>query len=142
MQSVVKTHNIKIGGRIFTLAFTLKALLEMQESIEGFNFNEIDKLVSTPAGMLDALYILARNGAALNGAELDVDKDWFAVHIPANMKKFISIQIAIMETLSDGMTMESEDDDERSREVDVVLREIEKKREETSLPGEKSQPGA
>jgi len=139
--SVVKTHKIKIGGREFTLAFTLRAMLKMQQRIEGFDFNQIDKLVQTPDGMLQALYILAENGEKLEGRTIDVDEDWFALRIPANLRKFVTIQLAITETLTDGMSMEAEDDDERSREVDVVLQEIQKKRERTSLHGEKSPRG-
>ena len=137
----MKPHTVKVAGREFHLAFTLRAMLEMQKRIEGFNFENIDKIVSTPQGMVDALFVLAENGAKLNGETLNVDEEWFALHIPATLRKFVSIQIAIMETLTDGMMMESEEDDERSREVDVVLQEIQKKRAQESSPGEKSQPG-
>lgn len=136
--SVVKTHTVKIAGRTFTLAFTLRAMLEMQKRIEGFDFNDIDRLVGSPQGMLDILYVLAENGAKLNGETLDVDEEWFAVHIPATLRKFVSIQLAVMETMADGMTMEAEEDDERGVEVDVVLREIQKKRKTASSLGEKS----
>ena len=135
--SVVKTHKIKIGGREFTLAFTLRAMLHMQQRIEGFDFNQVDKLVQTPDGMLRTLFILAENGEKLEGREIDVDEDWFALHTPANLRKMLTIQLAITETLTDGMSMEAEEDDERSREVDVVLQEIQKKREQISSPGEK-----
>ena len=105
--SVVKTHKIKIGGREFTLAFTLRAMLKMQQRIEGFDFNQIDKLVQTPDGMLQALYILAENGEKLEGRDIDVDEDWFALRIPANLRKFVTIQLAITETLTDGMSREA-----------------------------------
>ena len=137
--SVVKTHTIKIGGREFTLAFTLSSMLAMQNCIDGFNFNDIDNLVSTPAGLLNTLYVLADTGERLSGRELDVDKEWFALHTPATMRKLLSIQIIVMNTLADGMSMEAENDNDH--EVDLVLQEIQKKSEKTSLPGEKSQPG-
>ena len=140
MDTVVKTHTVKIGGRTFTLAFTLRAMLELQRRIEGFDFNEINNLIRTTQGMLDALYVLAENGAKLNGEELDVDEDWFALHIPPTLRKMVSIQLAIAETFTDGMMMETEED-EWDREVDVVLQEIQKKRQTTDSPGEKSQPG-
>ena len=128
---VVKTHTVKICGRSFDLAFPLAAVLKMENSIEGFNFNEIDKLVSKPGSMLKILYILAQCGEALAGREMDVDEEWFGMHIPANMRKMISLQVTIMETLSDGMSMETEEDEENSREVDVILQEIQKKSEKT-----------
>ena len=116
-REVVKTHDVKIAGRTFTLAFPLRAMLMMQRDIEGFDFNELNKLVS--------------NGARLTGGTLDVDKDWFALHIPASLRKLLSIRISITETLADGMNMEAEEDDEHGHEVDVVLQEIQKKRDKT-----------
>ena len=130
-REIAKTHTVKIAGRIFTLAFTLRAMLMMQRDIEGFDFNDLDKLAAKPDSMLDMLYILADNGAKLEDRDLDVDKDWFALHIPASLRKLISIRISILETLADGMNMETEEDDEHSLEVDVVLQEIQKKREKT-----------
>ena len=138
---MIQTRTIKIAGRTFRLAFTLKAMLEMQKRIEGFDFNNVDKIISTPQGMLDALYVLAESGAKLNGETLDVDEEWFSVHIPANLRRFISIQIAVMEAMTDGMAMEAEEDEDRGAEVDAVLKEIQKKRKTGGSPGEKSQPG-
>lgn len=136
-----KQHTVKVSGRTFNLAFPLRAMLEMQNRIEGFNFNEIDKMVSKPEMLLPMLVILAENGAMLNGEKLDVDQDWFALHTPANVRKLISLQLAVIETITDGMSMETEEDDDREREVDLVLQEIQKKSQTTDSPGEKSQPG-
>ena len=80
-------------------------------------------------------------GNRLNGEKLDVDQDWFALHTPANVRKLISLQLAVIETITDGMSMETEEDDDREREVDLVLQEIQKKSQTTDSPGEKSQPG-
>lgn len=127
MENTIKTQTITIGGRKFALAFTLKTMLDMHENIEGFDYNEIDKTVETPKGILDVIYCLAKTGEAIEGRELDVDKDWFALHIPASVKKLIYLRLAIRDTIQGNMFMESEDDDERSREVDVVLQQIQKK---------------
>ncbi len=124
---IVKTEKVKIGGREFTLGFTLRALIRMQNRIEGFNFNEIDRFVASPEGLVTTLYVLAENGAKLEGKTLDVDQDWFELHIPANRKKMMEITIAIMNTLTYGMAMETEEDEEHGKEVDVVLEEIQKK---------------
>jgi len=136
-----KQHTVKIAGRVFPLAFPLRAMLEMQNRIEGFNFNDISKMVSKPEILLPMLLILAENGALLNGEKLDVDLDWITLHTPANLKKLISLQLAVIETITDGMSMETEEDDEREHEVDLVLQEIQKKSPTTDSPGEKSQPG-
>lgn len=127
MENMIKTQSVKIGGRTFSLAFTLKAMLDMQENIEGFDYNQIAEIVRTTKGLLDVLYYLAVSGEALEGRKLDVDKDWFALHIPSNARKILYLQLAIRDTMQDNMRMESDDDDERSREVDVVLQEIQKK---------------
>lgn len=127
MENIIKTHTVKIGGRTFNLAFTLKTMLDMQENIEGFDYNRIDEVVRTTRGMVDVLYYLAASGEALAGREMDVDRDWIALHIPATARKILYMQLAIRDTMQDNMRMESEDDDERSREVDVVLQEIQKK---------------
>lgn len=132
---------VKIGGREFQLAFTLRAMLQLRQKIEGFDYSNVSETISTPEGMLAALYVLAENGERLAGRILDVDEDWFALHIPANVRRFISIQIAVMEAISAGMDMEAEQDDDRSREVDLVLQEIQKKSAKTGSPGERSQPG-
>ena len=136
---IVKTKTVKIGGRTFELAYTLRAMMNMQKQIENFDFVDINNLLSTNEGIVSILYILAENGEKLNGRKMDVDQDWFAMMIPANLKKLLSLRFAIVEAITAGMEMESEEDDEHGREIDVVLQEIQKKREKTDSPGEKSQ---
>ena len=138
---IKKNHTVKIAGRVFQLAFPLSAMLEMRNSIDGFEYGEIENLVRDPDVLLKTLYILARNGALLAGEKLDVDQDWFGLHIPVNIRKMIAIQLTVLETIADWMNMETEEDENREREVDLVLQEIQKKSVKTSSPGEKSQPG-
>lgn len=131
MENIVKTQSIKIGGRTFSLAFTLKTLLDMQEHIEGFDYNRIEEIVRRPQGLVDVLYYLMKTGEALEGRELDVDSDWIALHIPPSAKQILYLQILIRDTMQDNMHMETEEDDDRSREVDLVLQELQKKSEKT-----------
>lgn len=131
MENVIKTQSVKIGGRTFSLAFTLKTMFDMQENIENFDYNQIDEIITRPKGLVDVLYYLAKTGEALEGREMDVDKDWFALHIPPSAKKIIYLQLLIRDTMQGNMHMESEEDDDRSREVDLVLQELQKKREKT-----------
>ena len=121
----MKKHSITIGGREFPLAFTLHTMIRMEREIEGFDFANIMELVRKPAGMLDMLYCLAETGAALDGGQLDVDREWMSLRIPVSLKKMSEMQVEIMETLSDGMSMETDTEDDE--EVDVVLEEIKKK---------------
>lgn len=122
----MKKHTVIIGGREFPMAFTLKTMIRMQEEIPGFNYNEIDKFIATPAGMLDTLYYLMVSGAALEDQTLDVSKDWIGERIPASRTRLAQIQVATIETLADGMAMETEEEENRDREIDVVLEDIKK----------------
>lgn len=131
MENMIKTQSVRIGGRTFSLAFTLKTMFDMQENIENFDYNQIDEIITRPKGLVDVLYYLAKTGEALEGREMDVDKDWFALHIPPSAKKIIYLQLLIRDTMQGNMHMESEEDDDRSREVDLVLQELQKKREKT-----------
>lgn len=138
----MKEHIIKLGKREFPLAFTLKTMIRMQDNIPDFDFNKLDEIVRKPKGLMDVMYELAVSGAALRDQTLDVSKDWMAERIPANQARLVQIQVAVVDALSDGMRMESEEEEDADREVDVVLEDIKKKDGKTDSPGEKSQPGA
>ena len=132
-----RMRKIKIGGREFELAYTLRAMRRMHEEIEGFDMNDLATFAGMPETLVKMLYILAENGAKLKGENLDADEEWFEVHIPVNARKFMEIQIAVNEAIADGMMMETEMDEERGKVIDVVLRDIQKKREKTGSAGEK-----
>lgn len=142
MESYVKKQRtINIGGRSFPLAFPMKAYLEMINTIDGFDFSDVSRMISDPNKMMPMIYILAKYGAILNGEKLDVDLEWMEVHTPSSTRKIIAIQLAVMGTITDWMEMETEEDEDLSREVDVVLQDLQKKSKRISSPGEKSQPG-
>ena len=135
----VKMNQVKIGGRSFPLFFSLRALLNIQKRIQEFNINNIREITSTFGNMVKILYILAENAAKMNGTKLDVDEEWLELHIPPTNRMVIAIQLGIMKAITNGMNMESEQDEDTDREIDVVLREIQKKSEKTDSHGEKSQ---
>jgi hypothetical protein len=83
---------------------------------------------------------MAESAAKLNGEQMDIDREWIALHIPINTRKLISLQIAIIKTTAEWMEMEAELDADEEREVDLVLQEIQKKRVKTDSPGGKSSP--
>jgi len=132
---------IKIGGKVFPLAFPLRAMIEMQNTVEGFDLNDVSKTAKDFSTLMRMLWILADNGARLEGRKLEEDLDWFTLNTPVNTRKLLAIQLAVINTVAEWMSMETEDEDEWDREVDVVLQEIQKKRQTTDSPGEKSQPG-
>ena len=132
-----QTRKIKIGGREFDLAYTTWALLEMQRTINSFNQNQMDDYMVDLGTTVTMLYILARCGAKLQGRELSEDREWFELHIPPRGRKYMEIQIAINETMADGMMMETEEDEKRGQVIDVVMAEIQKKRAGTDSPGDR-----
>ena len=128
MESMVRMRNVKLAGREFPLAFTLRAVIALQNDPEsGFESGDIRKAITKMDSMVNVLYEMAKDGAELSGKPLDVDRQWFELHIPMNQRKIISIQLAVIHTAADWMTMEAEEDEEEGREIDLVLQEIQKK---------------
>lgn len=118
-------HTPKIGGRSFALLFNYAALIELEKAIEGFDLGEITDFVKNPATFPVILAALARQGEEEEGRPMDLDAAWFARHIRPNMVTVMKIQLAVNLALTDGMLMETED--EESGEVDVVLEQLKKK---------------
>ena len=116
---------LKIGDREFPLKFTLRTLIRMQEDLPDFH-DDFNAYITTPKGLMNTIYYLALSGAALEDKELDVSKDWMAERIPANGKRLQEIQKTVVSVLVEGNRMESEEEEEQDREVDVVLEEIKK----------------
>ena len=123
----MKEHKVTVGNREFPLAFTLKTMIRLQEDLPDFDFNTLDEMMKKPKGMLEMLYQLALSGAAIEDKTLDVSREWIGEHIPASRKKLVEIQVEIVNTLTDGMEMETEEEENGDREIDVVLEDIKKK---------------
>lgn len=120
----MEKRTVKIAKRTFPLAFTLGAMEELEQKIENFNLSKLQDYVKSPSGLLDILLALMRQGAILEGKTLDVDRTWLASRLSPAPIRMAPIQVAILNALSDGLTMEAEEDE---GEVDVVLEEIKKK---------------
>ena len=116
---------LQIGDREFPLKFTLRTLIRMQEDLPDFN-DDFNAYIVTPKGLMNTIYYLALSGAAVEDRELDVSKEWMAERIPANGKKLQEIQRTVVDALVDGNRMETEEEENQDREVDVVLEEIKK----------------
>lgn len=120
----METRTVKIAKRTFPLAFTLGAMEELDQKIKNFNLARLQDYVKTPSGLLDILLALMRQGAILEGKTLDVDRQWLSSRLSPAPMRMAPIQVAILNALSDGLTMEAEQDE---GEVDVVLEELKKK---------------
>lgn len=121
----MKTVPLTIDGREFRLAFTLDAMADMEDEIDGFDVSKLAEFVRKPRGLRTMVYILARQGELLEGRILDADAAWFGAHILPAPAKIADIQIAVLKALSIGMAMET--DEGEQGEKDVVLEEIKKK---------------
>ena len=68
---------------------------------------------------------MATEGEKLEGRVPDVGKDWFGSHIAPSPARIATLQIVVLDTLTEWLKMETEDDDDL--EHDVVLEQIKKK---------------
>ena len=121
---------IKIADRTFALAFTLNAMIEMQQKIPEFSMAKISEYPRTPEGLRTIILALAREGEYLEGRKLDIDAAWLGSHIKPSPARIAKIQTAIVQAIMEGMELEN--DDGSDEETDVVLDEIRKK----ETPGE------
>jgi hypothetical protein len=127
----MKKHSIKIAGREFPLAFSLNTMVRFQDENPDFNYENIDEEINTPRGLVDVMYSLAKSGAAQNDQVLDVSKEWMAERISPTFDSLVNLRKAVVDTLSDGMHMETLEKENKDREVDVVLEELKKKEVKT-----------
>lgn len=116
----------RIGGRKFALLYNYAALTELDKAIENFDTGEITKYVKSTELFPVVLAALARQGEEEEGRDLgEVDAAWFARHMRPSPVYILKIQMAVNLALTDGMLMESDEDEES--EVDVVLEQLKKK---------------
>ena len=118
-------NTVTIGRRTFALAFTLDAMAALMEKITKFDLSKVTEYARSPRYLADLVYCLAQQGELLEGRSLDVDRAWFGSHISPSPVRAAKIQIAVMNALTDGLSMETDEEDE-SGEVDVTLEEIKK----------------
>ena len=133
-------HTPKIGGRSFALLFNYAALSELEDALEGFDLGEITTFVRNSKAFPVMLAALARQGEEEEGRTLDVDAAWFAKHMRPNVLHIGKIQLAVNLALTDGMMMETED--EEVGEVDVVMEQLKKKETPGASPAASSPPTA
>lgn len=123
----MKTSHVKIAKKDLALAFTMDALADIEDLIKDFNISNLGEYARNPRHLCDILYCLAKQGELLEGRTLDVDRAWIGSHISPSPAQTTKIQIAVLTALTDGMKMETEEDE---GEKDVVLEEL-KKNEQT-----------
>ena len=124
----------KAGGRELALAFTLGAMDEIErrtgDKIDLQNVKDtVVESVKDRKKLVTVLAVLAAEGEAIEGRLYDGGEAWLNRHMrPGLLPK---AQIAVLEAVTEGMSMESAEGDE-NEEIDLVLEELKKKQE----PGE------
>lgn len=140
MNGMAKTYKVKIAGREFPLAFTMRTLIRLQQKDPDFDISNVGKSLSKLETMIMIMTYMMEDAAKLEGKTLDVDEEWITLHVPVTARQILKFQLAIIHTVTECMKMESEDTEE-DREVDLVLQEIQKKSGKTDSDGDRSQPG-
>ena len=121
----MEKYYLTIGRREIPLRYTMRELADMEEAIGTMdNFRElILKGNHRVRNLATAIRIMGNSGLIKAGEKGDLTDDWLLDHMdPGQIKTF---QIAVLGAFTDGFQMETETDKER----DVVLEEIERKKE-------------
>ena len=120
----MKHETVTIAKRTFALAFTMDAMVTMQDYINDFDLKNLSDYARSARTLPDMLYALAQQGELLEGRPLDVDRAWFGSHISPSPRSAIKLQTAVLNALAEGFRMDTETGEDA--EVDVVLEEIKK----------------
>ena len=120
----MKTTPVKIGGVTLALAFTLDAMAAMQDRMPDFDLNKVTTYHKTPRGLGDMIDCMAQQGVLLEGRELSVSREWIGSHISPSPARVARLQIAVLEAINNGISLENE---EETGERDLVLEELKKK---------------
>lgn len=121
----MEKYSLEIAGREIPLRYTMRELADMEEAIGTMdNFRDLMlKGSHRLRNMAAAIRIMGNSGLNKAGETADLTDDWLLDHMdPGKLKGY---QIAVLGAFTDGFRMETEEDQER----DLVLEEIERKKE-------------
>lgn len=121
----MEKYSLQIAGREIPLRYTMRELADMEEAIGTMdNFRDLMlKGSHRLRNMAAAIRIMGNSGLNKAGETADLTDDWLLDHMdPGKLKGY---QIAVLGAFTDGFRMETEEEQER----DLVLEEIERKKE-------------
>lgn len=116
-----------VGGRKLALAFTMGALADMEDVFGDrckLTWEGINALFEKRRDVLRMMAIMANQGEQIEGRAGDVTEGWLGQRL--RPVQFVAVQKALLDAITEGMRMESDEGDP-DEEVDVVLDEIKKK---------------
>lgn len=115
----------KVGKHSYELVFDMKSWMAMEREV--CTLDKLDEQLTGPGRLENALDIgvlLAKEGARLGLGE-DPDRAWLDEHLrPKNLLQLFAL---LNKTMSEGMKMETGEDEEKTEAVDLALADIEKK---------------
>lgn len=119
---------ITLGGREYTLSYTLNALDEMEKQFNG-NVQMDDKgltdIIENRRKFVGTFVILANEGEIEKGRPGDITYEEITHKVRPG--KIVELQKAVMSAIIEGSRMEADEDGDGEEEVDVVLDELKKK---------------
>ena len=121
------SNTVRVGGRKLALVFNLWAAGEIERLYNKTTSELIKdslKLLDDTQTLLGVSAVMANVGEKMNGGTPDITAEWLGMHLTVTQKT--KLQIAAINAMTDGMSMETDDESE-GKEVDVTLEEIKKK---------------
>ena len=116
---------VEIGGRVIPLRYTVRELADMEEAID--TMDQFRDLILTGRKRLRnlcaAIRIMGNSALEHSGETGDLTDDWLLDSM--DPRKIQTYQIAVLAAFTNGWKMETEEE----REHDVVLEEIERKKD-------------
>lgn len=122
----MEKYHLRIAGRDIPLRYTMRELADMEEAIGTMdNFRDlILKGKRRLRNMASAIRIMGNSGLTKAGEKGDLTDDWLIDNMdPGKLKGY---QIAVLGAFTDGFHMETEEE----KEHDLVLEEIQRKKEQ------------
>lgn len=123
--------HITINGKDIPLVFDMEAFGQVEEEVGSLvELNEILNGKTRIKNLVKMVRIMGNIGLADSGAKADLtDAKLNKAMKPSELAQY---QIAIMNAITDGMKMETEEEEDPKKEKDLVLEEIQKKSEAES----------
>lgn len=121
----MEKYSVTIAGTKIPLRYTMRELADMEEAIDTMdNFRElILKGKHRIRNLAAAIRIMGNAALKRDGKKEVLTDEWLLDHLdPGQIKSY---QIAVLGAFTDGFEMETEE----QRERDLVLEEIERKKE-------------
>ena len=125
---------IKIGERDIPLKFTMREFSDIEEQVG--NLGEIRKLIledkKRSRNLVAVLRILGNAGLKADGKEQDLTDDWLLEEMDPHL--LMGYQLAVLACMSRDTESEAAKEENESKERDLVLEEINEKKERVNTP--------